>query len=61
MATLSLRVHGTVNSQWYITICLPTVLGVIRKAQKRSRFILILNNASSHKLGYLSTLNVEMM
>ncbi|XP_055316153.1 histone-lysine N-methyltransferase SETMAR-like [Sitodiplosis mosellana] len=65
VATVPLQERRTVNSEWYTTICLPTVFGEIRKTQKRRRIILHHDNASSHKsaetMGYLSTQNVELM
>ncbi|GFS39038.1 hypothetical protein NPIL_552311, partial [Nephila pilipes] len=48
VATVALEQRRTVNSEWYTTICLPEVIGEIRKKQKNRRIILHHDNASSH-------------
>ena len=48
VATVPLEHRRTVNSEWYITICLPNVCGEIRKTNKRRRIIVHHDNASSH-------------
>ena len=37
VATVVLEKRRTVNSEWYMTICLPEVIGEIRKKQKNRR------------------------
>ncbi|GFT92217.1 uncharacterized protein NPIL_112791, partial [Nephila pilipes] len=42
VATVALEQRRTVNSEWYTTICLPEVIGEIRKKQKNRRNINII-------------------
>ena len=48
VAIVALEQRRTVNSEWYITICLPTVVQEIRKTNRRRRITLHHDNASSH-------------
>lgn len=65
VATVPLEQRRTVNSEWYTTICLPEVLGEIRKKKRQRRIILHHDNASSHTSAetttYLTGQNVELM
>ena len=40
IVTVPLDYHGTVNSEWYTTICFPEIFGVIRKTNKRHWIVL---------------------
>lgn len=48
VATVALENQKTVNSEWYTTICLPEVIGEMRKNNAKRRIILHQDNASSH-------------
>lgn len=65
VATVALEQRRTVNSEWYTTICLPVVIGEIRKTQKKRRIILHHDNASSHTSAqtkeFLTDQNIELM
>jgi [histone H3]-lysine36 N-dimethyltransferase SETMAR len=65
VAIVPLEERKTVNSEWYTTICLPEVLGKIRKNNRQRRIILHHDNASSHTSAqtntYLTRQNVELM
>lgn len=65
VATVALEQRRTVNSEWYTTICLPEVIGEIRKKQKKRRIILHHDNASSHTSAqtkeFLKLENIELM
>ncbi|GFU37417.1 techylectin-5A [Nephila pilipes] len=65
VATVALEQRRTVNSEWYTTICLPEVIGEIRKKQKNRRIILHHDNASSHTStqtkAFLTERKIELM
>ncbi|GFT58701.1 putative DD34D transposase [Nephila pilipes] len=65
VATVALEQRRTVNSEWYTTICLPEVIGEIRKKQKNRRIILHHDNASSHTStqtkAFLTERRIELM
>lgn len=65
VATVPLEERRTVNSEWYTTICLPEVIGELRKTNKSCRIILHHDNASSHTSretkSFLSTQKVQLM
>ncbi|GFS95404.1 uncharacterized protein NPIL_598891 [Nephila pilipes] len=65
VATVELEQRRTVNSEWYTTICLPEVIGEIRKKQKNRRIILHHDNASSHTStqtkAFLTERKIELM
>lgn len=65
VATIALENRRTVNADWYTTICLPEVIGELRKTNRNRRVILHHDNASSHTAGqtieYLKAKNVELM
>ncbi|GFT06853.1 mariner transposase, partial [Nephila pilipes] len=65
VATVALEQRRTVNSEWYMTICLPEVIGEIRKKQKNRRIILHHDNASSHTStqtkAFLTERKIELM
>ncbi|GFS79745.1 uncharacterized protein NPIL_406641 [Nephila pilipes] len=65
VATVALEQRRTVNSEWYTTICLPEVIGEIRKKQKNRRIILHHDNASSHTStqtkAFLKERKIELM
>lgn len=65
VATVALEDRRTVNAEWYTTICLPEVIGEIRKNNARRQIILHHDNASSHTaavtVNYLIHQNVELM
>ena len=48
-AIIPIEQHGTVNSKWYTTICLPVVLQEIRKINRRRR------DTSTQTTAFLST------
>ncbi|XP_015599901.1 histone-lysine N-methyltransferase SETMAR-like [Cephus cinctus] len=63
VATIALEQRKSVNSEWYTTICLPEVIGEIRKKQKKRRIILHHDNARSHTSAqikeFLTSRNIE--
>uniref|UniRef100_A0A0K2VCS9 Mariner transposase [Bombyx mori] n=1 Tax=Lepeophtheirus salmonis TaxID=72036 RepID=A0A0K2VCS9_LEPSM len=65
VATFLLEHHRTVNSEWYIKVCLPEVIGEIRKTNRRKRIIVHHDNASSYTSAqtsaFLTGQNVELM
>ena len=65
VATVPLEHRRTVNSEWYITICLPKVFGAIRKTNRRRRIIVQHDNASSQTsaqtIAFLTGQNVDLM
>lgn len=65
VATVALEQRRTVNSEWYTTICLPEVIGEIRKKQRNRRIILHHDNASSHTStqtkAFLTERKIELM
>ncbi|GFU40787.1 putative mariner transposase [Nephila pilipes] len=65
VATVALEQRRMVNSEWYMTICLPEVIGEIRKKQKNRRIILHRDNASSHTStqtkAFLTERKIELM
>ena len=65
MATVALDDRKTVNADCYTTICLPEVIGEIRKNNRKRRVILHHDNASSHTAdlttAFLSEEKVELM
>lgn len=65
IATIPLEECKTVNSEWYTTICLPDVIGKIRKINRRGQIILHHDNADSHTttriMEFLTPQNVELM
>ena len=65
VATVPLEHRRTINSEWYTTICLPKIIGLIRKTNKRRRIIVHHGNASYHTSAQVSVLltghNVELM
>lgn len=65
VATVPLETQRTVNSAWYITICLPEVFDKLRETNPKRRIILHHDNASSHTSrqtqDYLSSQTIELM
>lgn len=65
VATLPLVEQKTVNADWYTTICLPEVIGEVRKNNPKRRITLHHDNASSHTANatteFLSTQNVNLI
>jgi [histone H3]-lysine36 N-dimethyltransferase SETMAR len=65
VATVALDDRKTVNADWYTTICLPEVIGEIRKNNRKRRIILHHDNASAHTAdlttAFLSEEKVELM
>ena len=65
VATVALEDRRIVNTDWYITICLPEVINELRRTNRNRRIILHHDNASCHTarqtLDFLSSKNVELM
>lgn len=65
VATVHLVKRHTVNSTWYITICLPEIFGDMRKANRQRYLIFHQNNTSSHTSAQtndsMSTQKIELM
>ena len=55
VAIVPLEQRRTVNSEWYITICLPIAFQEIRKSNRLRRITLHHDNASSHTSAQTTT------
>ena len=65
VAIVPVEQRRTVNSEWYITICLPVAFQEVRKINRQRRNTLHHDNASSHTsaqtTAFLSTQNIDLM
>lgn len=65
VGTIALEDRRTVNADWYTTICLPSIVGELRKNKPNRRIILHHDNASAHTarktIDYLDGEKVELL